>query len=282
MAQAVELRADGRHRGFEAFGDGIDRLVGEIASLQQLPITGGMLVDAAFEKCHRFGTMPLVILPFGGEVFHDIGMQRLHQAPRTIFATQMAPQLVSRDSVDPRPEIAVHVKGFQSGENRHENLLRDVLRRVKIPDMPGQNTSDHGWNLDIENRKKLKPIITKLKDCGIRVSLFMDPHPEEIKAAANLGTDRVELYTEPYAAAFRKNTALEDTLQKYVMAAKTALDAGLDLNAGHDLNLQNLELLVRTVPGILEVSIGHALIAEALKFGLEKVVKDYLKILSAI
>lgn len=151
-----------------------------------------------------------------------------------------------------------------------------------VPDMPGQNTSDHGWNLDIENQKKLNPIITKLKDCGIRVSLFMDPNPQGIKTAAKLGTDRVELYTEPYAAAFRKNTALEDTLQQYVIAAKTAIDSGLGLNAGHDLNLQNLELLARTVPGILEVSIGHALIAEALKFGLEKVIKEYLKILSGI
>jgi len=181
------------------------------------------------------------------------------------------------------PKVEYNIEG-----NPFTGRYMDIVTELKpdqatlVPDMPGQNTSDHGWNLDIENRKKLKPIITKLKDCGIRVSLFMDPHPEEIKAAANLGTDRVELYTEPYAAAFRKNTALEDTLQKYVIAAKTALDAGLGLNAGHDLNLQNLELLVRTVPGILEVSIGHALIAEALKFGLEKVVKDYLKILSAI
>jgi len=149
-----------------------------------------------------------------------------------------------------------------------------------VPDMPGQNTSDHGWNLDMENRKKLNPIITKLKDCGIRVSLFMNPHPDGIKTAANLGTDRVELYTEPYAKSFRTETNLEKTVTQYVDAAKAAIDFGLAVNAGHDLNLKNLPLFISKVSGISEVSIGHALIADALYFGLEKTVKKYLDILS--
>ena len=179
------------------------------------------------------------------------------------------------------PKVEYNIEG-----NPFTGSYMDIIADLKpdqatlVPDMPGQNTSDHGWNLDKENQKKLKPVIKKLKDCRVRVSLFMDPHPEGIKLAAELGTDRVELYTEPYASAFRKNTAVEQTLQKYVIAAKTALDSGLGLNAGHDLNLHNLDKFCRTLPGILEVSIGHALIAEALRFGLEITVKKYLEILS--
>ncbi len=169
--------------------------------------------------------------------------------------------------------------------NPFTGRLMELMHQVKpdqatlVPDDPGANTSDHGWNLK-KDGKRLIPIIKELKSLGIRVSLFMDPEPAGIKMAKELDADRVELYTEPYAAAFRKNENLDEILKKYVAAAKSATDAGLGLNAGHDLNLQNLGKFCKTVPGILEVSIGHALIADALEMGLYNAVKEYLKILA--
>jgi pyridoxine 5-phosphate synthase len=162
-----------------------------------------------------------------------------------------------------------------------------------VPDQIGANTSDHGWQLTDENIKRLEPVIKNLKKCGIRVSLFIDPKSDPAVRAAQIGADRVELYTEPYATAFRKmvrqahhpersrgNENLELMLEKYKECAEAAKEAGLLVNAGHDLNLNNLGLFCNSVPNIAEVSIGHALIAEALYGGLEKVIKQYLKILS--
>ena len=161
----------------------------------------------------------------------------------------------------------------------------EVVNRIKpdqatlVPDAPGAATSDHGWDLQAD-KKRLEPVVKELKDLGIRVSLFMDPDIAGVRLAKQLGGDRVELYTEPYARAFRTNEKPDETLQSYVRAAEAALEVGLGLNAGHDLNLENLERFCTAVPGILEVSIGHALIADALDMGLGNAVKEYLKILS--
>lgn len=161
----------------------------------------------------------------------------------------------------------------------------DIVSEVKpaqatlVPDSPDASTSDHGWNLR-KDGLKLKPVIKKLKDLGIRVSLFVDPDFEAVMRAKDAGADRVELYTEPYASAFREKKHFDNVLQSYIDAAKAALDVGLELNAGHDLNLDNLARFCSEVPGIEEVSIGHALIAEALEMGLHNTVKQYLKILS--
>jgi pyridoxine 5-phosphate synthase len=149
-----------------------------------------------------------------------------------------------------------------------------------VPDLPGANTSDHGWDLNGENQKKLIPVIRKLKNAGIRTSIFMNPDCEQIKLAKQIGADRVELYTEPFARSFRTGQNLQETIGLYADAARAAVDAGLGVNAGHDLNLQNLGFFVRSVPGILEVSIGHALIADALYFGLSAAVRKYLEIIS--
>ncbi len=148
-----------------------------------------------------------------------------------------------------------------------------------VPDAPGANTSDHGWNL-AENKERLVPIIKKFNELGIRVSLFMDAGTSEIETAKALGADRVELYTEPYARAFRTGEDLGEVTELYARTAKEAVEAGLGVNAGHDLNLKNLGKFCSSVPGVLEVSIGHALIAEALETGLYDTVKEYLKILS--
>lgn len=156
------------------------------------------------------------------------------------------------------------------------DLVREVRPRqcTLVPDDPSAFTSDHGWDLKRDG-ERLKPVITGLKALGVRVSLFMDPVPEAMPAAHAVGADRVELYTEPYARAF--GTAGEkEVLTQYVMTARAAQQAGLGINAGHDLNQQNLPRFLSAVPGVLEVSIGHALIADALEFGLGQTVRDYL------
>lgn len=164
---------------------------------------------------------------------------------------------------------------------RYMEIVGDVKpnQATLVPDSPDANTSDHGWNLEAD-REKVGPIIKELKAMGIRVSLFMDADVSGIAEAAEVGADRVELYTEPYARAFRTGEGLEEVLEQYADAAQAAADAGLGVNAGHDLNLKNLGKFLSAVPGVLEVSIGHALMAEALEMGLHDTVKDYLKVLS--
>lgn len=142
-----------------------------------------------------------------------------------------------------------------------------------VPDAPQAPTSDRGWDL-AGDAARLRPVIEKLKSFGCRVSLFMNAQPEAMELAAEIGADRIELYTAPYAVAFlRGNRA---AAQAYAQAARRAADVGLGVNAGHDLNLENLPPFLRAVPGVLEVSIGHALIADALEFGLAETVRKYL------
>lgn len=164
---------------------------------------------------------------------------------------------------------------------RYMDLVLEVKpnQATLVPDEPAAITSDHGWDLE-KNKKRLRPVIKKLKDAGIRVSLFMDADIDGIRAGKALGADRIELYTEPYARAFQTGQNLKQTLGQYTTAAKFAQDNGLGVNAGHDLNLKNLGKFCGTVKGVLEVSIGHALIAEAIDMGLYNTVKEYLKVLS--
>lgn len=143
-----------------------------------------------------------------------------------------------------------------------------------VPDSEGQFTSDHGWSFPAD-AARLKPVIDQAHALGLRVSLFMDAEPEAMASARAVGADRIELYTEPYAAAW--GTPDQDAqLQRFARAAQAALDAGLGVNAGHDLNRDNLAAFARTVPGLQEVSIGHALIADALELGYDATVKAYL------
>jgi pyridoxine 5-phosphate synthase len=156
--------------------------------------------------------------------------------------------------------------------------LADAVRPQQctlVPDDPAAFTSDHGWDLK-QHGDRLRPVIAGLQNMGIRVSLFMDPLPEAMIIAAAIGADRVELYTEPYAAAF--GTAEEaTTVARYAEAARSAVAAGLEVNAGHDLNQANLPLFLSAVPGVEEVSIGHALIADALELGLAATVEAFLR-----
>jgi len=148
-----------------------------------------------------------------------------------------------------------------------------------VPDAPDQRTSDHGWDLGSDG-DRLRPIISDLRSRGIRVSLFMDPDPVVITNAAKVGADRIEIYTEPYAKAFGTQDQ-EESLDACAKCAEEAERMGLGVNAGHDLNLQNLPALIQSVPGIVEVSIGHALIADALELGLRETVGAYLSALSS-
>lgn len=173
---------------------------------------------------------------------------------------------------------------FNIEGNPFTGKYMEIVPKVKpnqatlVPDAPGANTSDHGWNLQAD-RDRLIPVIKQLKDLGIRVSLFMDPDVPGIRTAKEIGADRVELYTEPYAGAFRTDRKLDEVLQRYVTAARAASGLGLGLNAGHDLNLKNLARFCSAVPGLLEVSIGHALIADAIEIGLYSAVEEYLKVI---
>ena len=143
-----------------------------------------------------------------------------------------------------------------------------------VPDVLGQITSNYGWDT-IANQQYLKDIIKVFKNAGIRVSIFVDPVIAMVQAAATTGTDRIELYTEAYAHHFTTNK--EEAIAPYVKAAETAHQLGLGINAGHDLDLQNLQYFAQNIPTLDEVSIGHALISDALYYGLENTIQMYLR-----
>ncbi|MEZ5501161.1 MAG: pyridoxine 5'-phosphate synthase [Halioglobus sp.] len=146
-----------------------------------------------------------------------------------------------------------------------------------VPDNDGQLTSDHGFDLRRDG-ERVAPLVAELQSLGIRTSLFMDPDPEQILLAAQTGTDRIELYTETYARAFRRGAQVDTVFQRFVQAAEVALEAGLGLNAGHDLDLDNLPRFA-TIRGLQEVSIGHALTVDAIRMGLANAVAAYQRAL---
>jgi len=159
-------------------------------------------------------------------------------------------------------------------------LVLDVLPEqvTLVPDAVDQQTSNHGWNT-IEHREFLQSIISVFKDNGIRVSIFVDPIPEMVQGAAETGTDRIELYTESYARGFEQGNK-ESVILPYVKAASIAQQLGLGINAGHDLDMQNLGFFANNIQGLMEVSIGHALICDALTYGMENTVQLYKRQLS--
>ena len=166
------------------------------------------------------------------------------------------------------------------GNCREEKFVRLVLDNkpdqvTLVPDTTGQLTSDHGWDT-IKNHDYLVEMIKTFQNAGIRVSIFVDPLIEMVEGAKKTGTDRIELYTEGYAREFQKGNK-EKAIAPYVAAAKKAVELGLGINAGHDLDLHNLKYFAQNIPGLLEVSIGHALISDALDFGLENAVQGYKK-----
>lgn len=180
-----------------------------------------------------------------------------------------------QDVLNIKPIITTefNIEGYPS------KSFMDLIAEVKptqatlVPDPPNTLTSNQGWNT-VKNESFLTEIVKELKRLGVRSSIFIGTEPELIEGAAKIGTDRIELYTEPYANQFSQNK--ENAVAPFTEAAKIAIQNNLGINAGHDLNLENLKFFKDNVPGLLEVSIGHALIADALYFGLEKTIQKYL------
>jgi pyridoxine 5-phosphate synthase len=168
---------------------------------------------------------------------------------------------------------------FNIEGNSQEQKFIDLVLEVKphqvtlVPDALGQITSNHGWDTK-KNKEYLKETITVFKDAGILVSIFVDPDIEMVEGAAETGTDRIELYTESYATQYAL-AKKEQAVAPYVAAARRAKELGIGLNAGHDLDLHNLQFLKQNIPWLDEVSIGHALICDAIYLGLENVIQLY-------
>lgn len=167
-----------------------------------------------------------------------------------------------------------NIEGYP--DDRYMKLVHDTkpAQATLVPDKPDAITSNAGWDTR-KNEKFLKEVIESLKKTGTRVSLFVDPDMKMVEGARQVGADRIELYTEPYASHFFKNR--DAAVKPYIEAAKAAHELGLGVNAGHDLDLANLKFLRQSLPHLDEVSIGHALICDALYFGLENTIQLYLR-----
>ena len=171
------------------------------------------------------------------------------------------------------PDAEFNIEG-----NPFQNLM-GFVRELQphqctfVPDSEGQATSDHGWDLRADG-ERVRPLIAEAKALGVRVSLFMDADPQAMALARELGADRVELYTEPYAASWGQ-AGQQQQLQQFAAAARAAQAVGLGVNAGHDLNRDNLADFLRAVPGVIEVSIGHAFVSDALELGYTETTRQY-------
>ncbi|MBP1668884.1 MAG: pdxJ [Bacteroidetes bacterium] len=226
--------------------------INKIATLRNA--RGGSVPDVvlAAVKCQEFGAQGITVHPRPDERhirYQDV--RDLRKAITTEF----------------------NIEGYPSG------IFIDLVQEVRphqvtlVPDSHDVITSNQGWNV-IKYEAFLKPIIREFQQAGIRTSLFIETDLTQIECAAATGTNRIELYTEPYARNYPLDP--EKAVAPYIKAAEKAIESGLALNAGHDLNLANLRFFSRHVPGLLEVSIGHALISDALYFGLEKTIGLYL------
>jgi pyridoxine 5-phosphate synthase len=178
------------------------------------------------------------------------------------------------------PDAEYNIEG-----NPFEGHYLELIRAVRptqctlVPDDPAAFTSNQGWDVS-SHASRLKPMISALRDLGCRVSLFLDANPDQVPHAAEVGADRIELYTEPYASAFDRGTA-ESGVAPFAETARRAAEFGLGVNAGHDLSRENLPVFLEAVPGVAEVSIGHALIADALEMGYAAAVRAYLAAIAA-
>jgi len=226
--------------------------INKIATLRNA--RGGSVPDVvlAAVKCQEFGAQGITVHPRPDERhirYQDV--RDLRKAITTEF----------------------NIEGYPSG------IFIDLVQEVRphqvtlVPDSHDVITSNQGWNV-IKYEAFLKPIIREFQQAGIRTSLFIETDLTQIECAAATGTNRIELYTEPYARNYPLDP--EKAIAPYIKAAEKAIESGLALNAGHDLNLANLRFFSQHVPGLLEVSIGHALISDALYFGLEKTIGLYL------
>ena len=231
----------------------------------------------------REGDYPRV--PVFAQMALDAGVQGITVHPRPDqrhIRPQDVTELAKLTAADSKAEFNIEGNPFAEPRGTYLGLI-NIARAAEpdqctlVPDSDQQLTSDHGFNLD-KDGKRLEPLVAKLKSYGIRVSLFMDPDLRQIQHAADLGADRIELYTGPYAHAYDNNKARAvEIFESHVKAAEFAQSIGLGVNAGHDLNLRNM-VLYRDLPGLKEVSIGHALTVDALKMGFDHAVRAYLDV----
>lgn len=230
--------------------------INKIATLRNA--RGGNMPDVikAALDCEKFGAQGITVHPRPDE-----------RHIRYSDVTELKPLLSTEFNIEGNP-----IDSFT------ELVLKVMPAQVTlVPDAANVLTSNAGWNT-VKHKVYLKEICKRFKDAGIRVSIFVDPIEEMIKHAAETGCDRVELYTEAYAREYSINR--EKAIEPYFKAAEEAVRCGLGLNAGHDLNLHNLKYFADTIPGLLEVSIGHALICNALYLGLENTIAAYRRELS--
>lgn len=169
-----------------------------------------------------------------------------------------------------------NIEGYP--DERYLRIIREVIpaQATLVPDAPDAITSNSGWDT-LQHASFLKDVIAEIHTLGVRVSVFVDPVPRMVEGAAHVGADRIELYTEPYAREFAVNK--EVAIKPYVESARVAQEVGLGINAGHDLSLENLSFLAASLPRLDEVSIGHALVCDALYLGLENTIQLYLRAL---
>ncbi len=181
---------------------------------------------------------------------------------------------------DEFPQAEFNIEGYPTAEFIKLVLANEPEQTTLVPDDPAQATSDHGWDFKAHG-KMLQPIVAELKNGGCRVSLFCDPDAdrESVQIAADAGADRLELYTEPYAACLNDDEGAKKQAQLLARTADYAKELGMQVNAGHDLTVANLGLVVAAIPDLAEVSIGHAMAAEALEFGMPGAVKRFLEVL---
>ena len=251
--------------------------------------------------------MPTLLTPFKTKLSVNVNLvaqvrnRRNLPFPSVVRAAEICLQAGAAGiTVHPRPDerhirahdvadLAALMKAWPDREfniegNPHQNLM-DFVRQFKphqctfVPDSESQPTSDHGWEL-ARDADTLRPLIAEAQRLGVRVSLFMDADPAAMPSAKAVGADRVELYTEPFAAAWDTPHIAAQT-ERFATAARAATLAGLGINAGHDLNRNNLSAFIRDVPGVHEVSIGHALMADALELGYAATVRAYLDCIDA-
>jgi len=174
--------------------------------------------------------------------------------------------------------VEYNIEGYPTEDFLALTLEASPTQVTLVPDAPEQRTSDHGWDVRA-NEDLLETVISRLRSAGARVSLFLDPEPEAVAGVAAVGADRIELYTEPYARAFSTGD-YEAVLEAYAATAEAAIAHGLGINAGHDLTVENLPAFKARIPELAEVSIGHAITADALKLGFAAAVGAYLEALA--
>lgn len=202
--------------------------------------------------CERFGAQGITVHPRPDE-------RHIRYSDVRELATQVTTEF--------------NIEGYPSGDFMELVLETKPDQVTLVPDPPGVLTSNAGWNTQ-EQGDFLRGIITHLKNKGIRTSIFLDPNPSMVESAVATGTDRIELYTESFAQGFAAGKK-EEAIADYIKTAEAASAAGLGINAGHDLDLKNLNYFAKNIPNLAEVSIGHALIADALYFGLANTIQMY-------